>query len=72
MRILFDQGTPVPLRDHLANHQVETATERGWSDLSNGDLLDHAAQGLRVAAETVGAGPDDDAAGQRSAGRDDE
>jgi len=39
MKILFDQGTPVPLRRHLAAHQVDTAYERGWSALSNGDLL---------------------------------
>jgi len=39
MRILFDQGTPVPLRDHLSGHQVETAYELGWSRLTNGELL---------------------------------
>ncbi len=39
MRILFDQGTPTPLRHLLISHQVETAFERGWSALSNGDLL---------------------------------
>ena len=39
MRILFDQGTPAPLRDHLAGHVVETAFELGWSDLENGELL---------------------------------
>lgn len=39
MRVLFDQGTPVPLRLHLANHQVETAFELGWSRLGNGELL---------------------------------
>lgn len=39
MRILFDQGTPVPLRHALAGHSVETAYERGWSNLNNGDLL---------------------------------
>jgi predicted nuclease of predicted toxin-antitoxin system len=39
MRILFDQGTPVPLRQHLPGHQVETAYELGWSRLTNGDLL---------------------------------
>lgn len=44
MRILFDQGTPVPLRNFLSFHQVETAFERGWSTLSNGDLLAAAAQ----------------------------
>ena len=40
MRILFDQGTPVPLRDLLVGHVVETAYERGWSTLTNGELLD--------------------------------
>lgn len=39
MRILFDQGTPAPLRHALAGHSVETAYERDWSSLSNGDLL---------------------------------
>ena len=39
MKILFDQGVPVPLRRDLAGHAVETAFERGWSDLENGDLL---------------------------------
>ena len=42
MRILFDQGTPAPLRRHLAGHSVDTAFERGWSGLTNGDLLDRA------------------------------
>jgi protocatechuate 3,4-dioxygenase beta subunit len=39
MKILFDQGTPVPLRELLVGHVVETAYERGWSTLSNGELL---------------------------------
>ena len=39
MRILFDQGTPVPLRKLLSPHSVETASELGWSQLSNGDLI---------------------------------
>jgi hypothetical protein len=39
MTILFDQGTPVPLRDALTGHTVATAYERGWSTLSNGELL---------------------------------
>ena len=39
MRILFDQGTPVPLRNHLKGHTVETAFELGWSTLENGELL---------------------------------
>ena len=39
MRILFDQGTPLPLRAVLATHHVETARQRGWSELLNGELL---------------------------------
>ena len=39
MRILFDQGTPVPLRRALTAHVVSTAYEMGWSTLENGDLL---------------------------------
>lgn len=42
MRILFDQGTPVPLRPLLVGHAVDTAYERGWSTLANGDLLNAA------------------------------
>jgi hypothetical protein len=42
MRLLFDQGNPVPLRSHLPNHLVETAYEKGWSTLKNGDLLSSA------------------------------
>jgi len=44
MKILFDQGTPVPLRRHLLGHTVTTAYEQGWSGLSNGKLLDAAEQ----------------------------
>ena len=39
MKILFDQGTPVPLRAFLADHTVDTAFELGWSALRNGELL---------------------------------
>ena len=42
MRILFDQGTPVPLRRYLEAHEVKTAAEMGWSRLTNGQLLDAA------------------------------
>lgn len=44
MRVLFDQGTPAPLRRALAAHEVFTAFELGWSNLENGDLL-RAAEG---------------------------
>jgi hypothetical protein len=39
MRILFDQGTPVPLRKVLRDHEVATVYELGWSHYQNGDLL---------------------------------
>jgi hypothetical protein len=46
VRVLFDQGTPAPLRKALPDHQVETAFERGWSQLQNGELI--------AAAESAG------------------
>jgi hypothetical protein len=39
MKILFDHGTPVPLRRSFASHEISTAYEMGWAKLSNGDLL---------------------------------
>lgn len=39
MRVLFDQGTPVPLRQFLSGHSVSTAYELGWATLKNGELL---------------------------------
>jgi hypothetical protein len=42
MRVIFDQGTPVPIRKALAGHIVRTAREQGWSTLANGNLLDAA------------------------------
>lgn len=42
MMILFDQGKPVPLRHYLAGHTVDVVHERGWSNPSNGALLDAA------------------------------
>ncbi len=29
----------MPLREHLRGHEVSTAFELGWSELSNGELL---------------------------------
>ena len=46
MLVLFDQGTPAPLRHALSGHVVETAYERGWSSLKNGELI--------AAAESAG------------------
>jgi hypothetical protein len=42
MKLLFDQGTPVPLRKYLLSHTVVTAYEQGWNDIRNGDLLKQA------------------------------
>jgi hypothetical protein len=42
MRVLFDQGTPAPLRHALPGHAVSTAYEMGWASLTNGDLHDAA------------------------------
>ena len=39
MKVLFDQGAPAPLRRALGGHAVETAYERGWSTLQNGELI---------------------------------
>ena len=39
MKVLFDQGTPVPLRRFLVGHAVSTAYELGWASLTNGDFL---------------------------------
>ena len=52
MRVLFDQGTPAPLRHALAPHQVSTAFELGWSNLENGDLLSAAVARFEVLVTT--------------------
>jgi hypothetical protein len=39
VRILFDQGVPVPLRIGLGAHEVQTTHERGWALMKNGELL---------------------------------
>ena len=44
MKILFDHGTPAPLRRYLEGHSVDTAAEMGWDTLGNGDLIDRAEQ----------------------------
>ena len=42
MKVLFDQGTPVPLRRHLRLHEVTTVYELSWSTLQNGALISQA------------------------------
>ena len=42
MLVLFDQGTPAPLRAFLTGHTIRTAAEQRWTTLANGLLLDAA------------------------------
>src|SRR6266481_785658 len=39
MFVLFDQGTPVPIRPFLKEHTVQTTAQRRWDKLENGELL---------------------------------
>jgi hypothetical protein len=39
MRVLFDQGAPVPIAAYLREHSVRTTLEEGWDTLVNGELL---------------------------------
>ena len=44
MRILFDHGTPFPLRSSLSGHIITRTQDMGWDRLSNGELLTVAEQ----------------------------
>jgi hypothetical protein len=39
MLILFDHGTPAPLRFFLTGHTVKKAKDLRWDTLTNGELL---------------------------------
>lgn len=53
MQVLFDQGTPAPLRTVLTKHQISTAYELGWAELKNGELMEVAeSKGLEVLVTT--------------------
>ena|SRR6266496_5542727 len=39
MRVLLDECVPRKLKRELANHEVVTVTENGWSGFKNGELL---------------------------------
>lgn len=65
MRILFDQGTPRPLRRFLVGHPVDRSSEKGWAELAISALLDAAeregyellittGQGIRYQQNLVG------------------
>ncbi len=42
MLVLFDQETPVPIRRFLKVYKIQTAAQRGWEELKNGELLEAA------------------------------
>ena len=44
-RILFDQNVPIGLRRLLPGHEVILASELGWAQISNGDLIAEAERG---------------------------
>src|SRR5262245_16471744 len=52
MKILFDQGVPKNLRQHLPNHEVQTAYKAGLHELENGDLLQEAEKSFDVLITT--------------------
>lgn len=47
MLILFDNGTPAPLRYAFKDHVVVEAIERGWDRLVNGELIAAADKNMR-------------------------
>lgn len=52
-RKLFDQGVLVPLRNApIAVGVIETAFERGWATLKNGELVEMASQHFDVLVTT--------------------
>jgi predicted nuclease of predicted toxin-antitoxin system len=52
MKILFDNGVPVRLRNALPGHSITTAQERGWEELRNGELLNNAPNQFEVLMTT--------------------
>jgi predicted nuclease of predicted toxin-antitoxin system len=44
MHILLDESLPRRLRSAFPGHEVATVAEAGWSGLSNGELLQLAAE----------------------------
>jgi len=43
MKVLLDECVPRKLKREIANHEVVTVTEQGWSGNKNGELLNLAA-----------------------------
>jgi hypothetical protein len=66
MLILFDSGTPAPLRYALKGHVVVEAIERGWDRLLNGELIAAAeAAGFELLVTTGTGGADGGIVGLR-------
>ena len=42
MRILLDHNVPRPLKNNLPGHDTDTAAERAWQELQNGELPERA------------------------------
>ena len=42
MLVLFDHGTPAPIRPFLEGHLVKRTQDMGWDRLTNGELLEAA------------------------------
>jgi hypothetical protein len=40
MRLLLDENLPKRLKQDLSSHEVYTASEKGWTGISNGKLLE--------------------------------
>ena len=53
MKILFDHGTPAPLRHHLREHSVDRSAERGWELLENGELIKRAEEDVHKVIVTT-------------------
>jgi predicted nuclease of predicted toxin-antitoxin system len=53
MRILLDECVPNRLRNHLPQHECQTAQRAGFGGLENGELLE-AAENARPYRVTVG------------------
>ena len=58
MHILFDNGTPAPLRYALSEHFVVEVIERGWDRLANGQLIAAAEAAVRSFIVKMAAGTD--------------
>ena len=39
MLVIFDHGTPAPIRPFLEGHLVKRTQDMGWDQLTNGELL---------------------------------